>query len=221
MKNAQRETIDLMVKILISAGLIILIVLTHISGHSTDFILTAENEFSILDLKTVGSGFCHTGYSHLLGNLVGFVFALPAVIHLQAVWVVPTTFLFSCWTGSFAHIVLLKLQNEAITPLCGASGGVYGLLTVAALSSLKTESRFFKLWLPAFYTTLILVGFLASTQDVSVAAHIGGVFGGLVVALLAKLVELLRRSDKIKYSMLDNEPLHSNRNDFVWDRITV
>ena len=53
---------------------------------------------------------------------------------------------------------------------------------------------------------LILVGFLASTEDVSVAAHVGGVFGGLVVALLAKLVDLLKRSDKIKYSTLDNEP---------------
>ena len=210
-----------MVKILLSVGLISLMIVIFISGHSRNLILKAENEFSILDPTTVGSGFCHTGYMHLFGNLAGFIVALPALVLLQPVWVLPTTFFFSCWTGSLAHVFWSEFQDGTVTQLCGASGGVYGLLTVAALSSLKTDSLCYKLWLSTVYPLIILLGYL-STQDenVSLAAHVGGVFGGLVIAFLAKLAEFFGKKDEIKYAIMDDS-LHSNRSDFVWDPITV
>ena len=225
----QRIEIHLIAKILLAIGLLCLIIVIHATGHSENLILKVPAEFSILDPLTVGSGFCHTSSTHMYGNLFGFMLAVPAVLLLQPVWVLPTAFLFSCWTGSLAHVFWLQFQDQPVTQLCGASGGVYGLLAVALLSTFKLEPLCYKLCLPTLYSFIILASYLSTSSDenISLAAHIGGLFGGLVIGFLAELVRLFLKMafkrDRIGYSLLhyDSLPRQSNRDDSAWEIITA
>lgn len=226
-----RKAIEIMVKVSLSYGLISLMILVHLSGHSldpaqnatkvfhwTNLALNATKEFSVFDPKTVAYGFCHTDDDHLIGNLVAFILALPALVDLQPIWVILTTFPFCCWTGSLAHVYenWSKIQNGSIIQLCGASGGIHGLLTVTALSFSKTDSFPYKVWLLSVYPFLMGIGNLTSLDgDVSQAAHIGGIFGGLVITCLTKVEDFLCKNESLQHPVDEKDALQSYYNNDV------
>ena len=84
-------------------------------------------------------------------------FAAAPPLMLQPVWFVPATFFFSCWTGSLTHVYWSKLRNQPVIPLCGASGGIYGLFVAALLSTLKIEDHTYRAAAFVFYFSLHIV----------------------------------------------------------------
>ena len=82
--------------------------------------------------------------------------AVPSLM-LQPVLFVPTAFFVSCWTGSLTHVYWSELRNQPVIPLCGASGGIYGLFVAALLSTLKIEDYTYRAAAFVFYFSLHIV----------------------------------------------------------------
>ena len=86
---------------------------------------------------------------------------------------------------SAAVILLVHSWHPKEGATVGASGGVFGLLGAALIISYRQKANArLRMWL----WVVLLAGFAVSfLPDISMAGHIGGIIGGVPVALLLKM----------------------------------
>jgi membrane associated rhomboid family serine protease len=128
--------------------------------------------------------FLHFNWLHLLLN-VGLLFWIGRIIEQQLGTGRGALIYFVSVICSAAVILLVHNWHPKQGGTVGASGGVFGLLGAALIISYRQngERRLQKwLWI------VLLAGFGVSLlPDVSMAGHIGGIIGGVPVALLVNV----------------------------------
>ena len=127
--------------------------------------------------------FLHFNWLHLLLN-VGLLFWIGRIVEQQLGTGRGALIYFVSVICSAAVILLVHNWHPKQGGTVGASGGVFGLLGAALIISYRQngERRLQKwLWI------VLLAGFGVSLlPDVSMAGHIGGIIGGVPLALLVK-----------------------------------
>jgi membrane associated rhomboid family serine protease len=146
--------------------------------------LVANDEpYRIITSAFLHAGILHIGFNmfalYILGTLLE-----PAIGTIRFVGI----YLVSVLAGSF--LVMVMDPNQLTV---GASGGIFGLMAAAfliarhrGLDELASQIGFF---------VLINLVFTFSVSSISVGAHIGGLAGGAVAALLINQLERSRASN--------------------------
>lgn len=128
--------------------------------------------------------FLHFNWLHLLLNL-GLLFWIGRIVEQEVGAGQGALIYFVSVICSAAVILLVHNWHPKQGGTVGASGGVFGLLGAALIISYRQngERRLQKwLWI------VLLAGFGVSLlPDVSMAGHIGGIIGGVPVALLVNV----------------------------------
>ena len=128
--------------------------------------------------------FLHFNWLHLLLN-VGLLFWIGRIVEQKIGTARGALIYFVSVLCSAAVILLVHNWHPKQGGTVGASGGVFGLLGAALIISYRRngERRLQKwLWI------VLLAGFGVSLlPDVSMAGHIGGIIGGVPVALLVNV----------------------------------
>jgi membrane associated rhomboid family serine protease len=128
--------------------------------------------------------FLHFNWLHLVLN-VGLLFWIGRIVEKQLGTGRGALIYFVSVICSAAVILLVHNWHPKEGATVGASGGVFGLLGAALILSYRQngDDRLRKwLWI------VLLAGFGVSLlPDVSMAGHIGGIIGGVPVALLVKV----------------------------------
>jgi len=128
--------------------------------------------------------FLHFNWMHLLLN-VGLLFWIGRIVEQEVGAGQGALIYFVSVICSAAVILLMHNWHPKQGGTVGASGGVFGLLGAALIISYRQngERRLQKgLWI------VLLAGFGVSLlPDVSMAGHIGGIIGGVPVALLVNV----------------------------------
>lgn len=128
--------------------------------------------------------FLHFNWLHLVLN-VGLLFWIGRIVEQEVGAGQGALIYFVSVICSAAVILLMHNWHPKQGGTVGASGGVFGLLGAALIISYRQngERRLQKwLWI------VLLAGFGVSLlPDISIAGHIGGIIGGLPMALLVNV----------------------------------
>ena len=134
--------------------------------------------------RTATYSFLHFSWLHLLLN-VGLLFWIGRIVEQQLGTGRGALIYFVSVICSAAVILLVHNWHPKEGATVGASGGVFGLLGAALIVSYRQngDDRLRKwLWI------VLLAGFGVSLlPDISMAGHIGGIIGGVAVALLVNV----------------------------------
>jgi membrane associated rhomboid family serine protease len=156
-----------------------------------------ESGDSVVLITLITSLFLHTGWLHLLTNLVYLGVFGSAVENVVGARRFLGLYLMTGLLGGLAHVVL---SPESVRPAVGASGAVAGVMaaylmlfpgaTLGSLVPVLFVNRavntpaivLFVVWLVA----QLFAGVAAVTQETDVAwwAHVGGFVSGLVLVLI-------------------------------------
>src|SRR5437660_6282250 len=128
--------------------------------------------------------FLHFNWLHLLRN-VGLLFWIGRIVEEQVGTAQGALIYFVSVLCSAAVILLVHNWHPKEGATVGASGGVFGLLGAALIISYRQKANArLRMWL----WVVLLAGFAVSfLPDISMAGHIGGIIGGVPVALLLKM----------------------------------
>lgn len=143
--------------------------------------------------------FLHSGYMHLIGNMLFLYIYGDNVEHQLGRLRFLIMYLLS---GVLATLCFALLADSSLTPLVGASGAISGVLGFYFYLFPKNTVKVFILLFPIFinvvqiparivlgiYVVLdnILPLFLNSGGNVAHGAHLGGFFAGLLIALIGE-----------------------------------
>jgi rhomboid protease GluP len=128
--------------------------------------------------------FLHFNGPHLILN-VGLLWWIGRIIEQQVGISRGALIYFASVICSAAVILLVHDWHPKEGATVGASGGVFGLLGAALIISFRqrNDDR-----LRGWLWVVIAIGFGVSfLPDISMAGHIGGIIGGVLIALLIKL----------------------------------
>lgn len=154
----------------------------------------------------VSSLFVHSGWLHLIGNMLFFFATGPFLEDVLGRLLFTLLYVFSGWAGLAAH----AWQNPgSLAPVVGASGAIAGVMGAFLIRLGASRIHFlcvpivilpwirFRLFIPAFvFLPLWFLGqfwFASSAQGASGVAfwaHVGGFVFGAAVALLVRLTRL-------------------------------
>ena len=147
--------------------------------------------------------FSHGGFYHLIGNMV-FLLILGSVLEplLGSLFFM----LFYLAGGAVAAIFYFKASGTTLVPLVGASGSISALMGIYIAMFWQQKARFFYVLLPfreymgmlmlpvpwvfAFWFVSDFSGYLSNLKalgGVAYAAHLGGLFCGILFALVLML----------------------------------
>ena len=127
--------------------------------------------------------FLHFNWVHLLLN-VGLLFWIGRIVEKQiGIGRAALIYFVSVITSAIVILVVHYLHPK-IGATVGASGGVFGLLGASLIIAYRrNDNARFRMWL----WIVLLAGFAISfLPDISMAGHIGGLIGGVPLALLVK-----------------------------------
>lgn len=134
--------------------------------------------------RVVAYSFLHFNWLHLLLN-VGLLFWIGRIVEQQVGTGQGALIYFVSVLCSAAVILLVHNWYPKEGATVGASGGVFGLLGAALTISYRqnADDRLRRsLWI------VLVVGFAVSLlPDISMAGHIGGIIGGVPLALVVKM----------------------------------
>src|SRR5438105_8121667 len=127
--------------------------------------------------------FLHFNWLHLILN-VGLFFWIGRIVEQQVGLARGALIYFVSVLCSAAVILLVHTWHPKEGATVGASGGVFGLLGAALIISYRqNDDQRLRRWL----WRVLLAGFgISLLPDISMAGHIGGIIGGIPVALLLK-----------------------------------
>ena len=129
--------------------------------------------------------FLHFNWVHLALN-VGLLWWLGRIIEQQVGTGRGALIYFVSVICSAAVILVVHNWHPKPSATVGASGGVFGLLGAALITSRNNRSRTW-LWIAA------VIGFAISfLPNISMAGHIGGIIGGIAVAIFFTTEETKR-----------------------------
>ena len=128
--------------------------------------------------------FLHFNWLHLVLN-VGLLFWIGRIVEQEVGAGQGALIYFVSVICSAAVILLMHNWHPKQGGTVGASGGVFGLLGAALIISYRQNGgRRLQKWL----WIVLLAGFGVSLlPDISIAGHIGGIIGGLPMALLVNV----------------------------------
>lgn len=136
--------------------------------------------------RIMTSAFVHTGFTHLLFNMVAIGIIGTNLERVLGRWRYLTLFLVSCLTAGTAVYWL----SPAAAVTYGASGGVFGLLAAALVvyrrQGYDVSGLLILLALNLFFTFTV--------PNISWQGHIGGLVGGLVAAAALAYAPRRRRT---------------------------
>ena len=142
--------------------------------------------------RILTGGFIHAGMGHLLFNMMTLYFFGP-YLELR---IGSTGFLLIYFgAGLSAHLMayLMNKKNPLYSAV-GASGSISGIVFAFCLYNPFSQiGLFFFIWMPAWVFAVVFVGFSlwaimtkSKVGGVQIAhdAHLGGAFGGAIIAIL-------------------------------------
>jgi membrane associated rhomboid family serine protease len=137
--------------------------------------------------RLLGYAFLHAGFIHLLLNMVSLWFLgrfAEAMFGSGRFLILYVT----AALGGGCAVVLSAIGSSHDVPTIGASGGVCGLLTAAAmwvfLNRRHLPSAFVASFFRAFTTNVMLLVFISlAVTNISHMCHLGGALGGAAVAV--------------------------------------
>jgi rhomboid protease GluP len=142
--------------------------------------------------RLIAASFLHFGVLHLAMNMLALQVLGPFVERVLLRWRYIALYL-GAGIGSMGAVVLLRQAGFLnYDMLVGASGSIMGLVGATAAIAVG-DSRIFKtrasatLLRRAAVLIVIQIIFDASTPQVSMAAHLGGLVSGFLLALLLNI----------------------------------
>ncbi len=129
--------------------------------------------------RLVTAGFLHSGFFHLLFNMLMLFFMGPLLERTMGHWRFACLYLLSAIGGNlFVSLWALIVPSSALVTVVGASGALYGILgaMVVSLRQLNLPSTS----LMVLIGINLLYGFLM--PNVSWQAHVGGLLFGAITA---------------------------------------
>ena len=133
--------------------------------------------------RTATYSFLHFNWLHLLLN-VGLLFWIGRIVEQQIGTGQGVLIYFVSVLCSAAVILLVHSWHPKEGATVGASGGVFGLLGAALIISYR-QNAYDRLRIRVW--AVLVAGFAVSLlPDISMAGHIGGIIGGVPLALLVK-----------------------------------
>lgn len=127
--------------------------------------------------------FLHFNWLHLLLNF-GLLFWIGRIVEKQAGTGQGALIYFVSVVTSAVVILVVHDLHPKVGATVGASGGVFGLLGAAlVITYRRNDNPRLQMWLWIVLLTGFAISFL---PDISMAGHIGGVLGGVPLALLLK-----------------------------------
>lgn len=139
-----------------------------------------------LDIKTleyyriISSGFLHWSLSHLVSNLIGLIAVGIIIEEIFGKTKFLLIYFISMITSSVASLVFVQQSISA-----GASGALFGLIGAYLGFGFMYRKKLGKSYLNRLLRgilIMVLVGF--GSQNVNNAAHIGGLFGGIITGVI-------------------------------------
>ena len=139
-------------------------------------------------LNLVGAIFSHATFSHLIFNMIGMYIFGTLLLKALKPWQFLLLYFFSGIIGNLIFIAFFQGQHYI---LLGASGAVFGIMTVAAM--VEPDQRFMLIFLPFMplktktlvivYTIIELLSQASgSSNGTAHLAHLGGILGGYIFA---------------------------------------
>ncbi|MBR7127103.1 MAG: rhomboid family intramembrane serine protease [Lentisphaeria bacterium] len=139
-------------------------------------------------LNLVGAIFSHANFSHLIFNMIGMYIFGTLLLKALKPWQFLLLYFFSGIIGNLIFIAFFQGQHYI---LLGASGAVFGIMTVAAM--VEPDQRFMLIFLPFMplktktlvivYTIIELLSQASgSSNGTAHLAHLGGILGGYIFA---------------------------------------
>jgi membrane associated rhomboid family serine protease len=132
--------------------------------------------------RFITSGFVHASLTHLIFNVLGCYYFGMTVEHYQGRWRLILIFLFSVLAGN-----VLGLWWHPETMSVGASGGLFGLIGCIIAMTIRyyrtfpaTIRKVLKTWILTILAYNLIFAFL---PGLDLAAHLGGLVGGLLLGL--------------------------------------
>lgn len=130
-------------------------------------------------------GFLHSGWAHLLVNMITLASVAPIVLDRVGLWKGSLIYVFSILGGAVGFALL----SDSFRPMVGASGALFGL--VGAILAWEYVDRFTfraKMWpvirAIGFLVLLNIVLYFAMGRLLAWEAHFGGFVAGWIAALL-------------------------------------
>ena len=130
-------------------------------------------------------GFLHSGWVHLIVNMITLASIAPIVLDRVGHWKGAFLYAFSIFGGAVGFALL----SDSIRPMVGASGALFGL--VGAILAWEYVDRFTfraKMWpvirAMVFLVVLNVVLYFAMNRLLAWEAHLGGFVAGWIAALL-------------------------------------
>jgi membrane associated rhomboid family serine protease len=151
-----------------------------------------------------------TGLMHILFNSIGLYFFGPFVERWWGSWKKFLTFYLLCGIAGglgFVGVIELGIVNgDALTPLVGASAGIYGLLIGTAVIApdarvqllfppVNLAMRTFAIALMGFAVAMIAINYWNAGGE---AGHLGGAVAGFLMMKFPWLLGRGRRSRKVE-----------------------
>ena len=159
-------------------------------GHGTMFVpsIIVDKEY----YRFFTCFFQHFGFSHLAGNMVVLLFLGDNVERAVGTVKYLILYIFSGLIGSVGSFLYAYVYNQGIVS-AGASGAIFGIIGAMLLIVIKNRGKHEEM------TTLrvcVLIAYALynglTSENVDMAAHLFGLFGGFLLALL-----IYRREDKL------------------------
>jgi rhomboid protease GluP len=127
--------------------------------------------------------FLHFNWLHLLLN-VGLLFWIGRIVERQTgIGQGALVYFVSVVTSAIVILIVHELHPK-VGATVGASGGLFGLLGASlVIAYRRNDNPRFRMWL----WIVLLAGFAISfLPDISMAGHLGGIFGGIPLAFFVK-----------------------------------
>jgi membrane associated rhomboid family serine protease len=145
--------------------------------------------------RIVTGGFLHAGLFHILLNMVGLYFLgsllEPGIGTPRFVGV----YVVSLLAGSFGAMLVTPL-----TPTVGASGAIFGLLSAAFV--IARHRGLEQLSMQIGFYIVINLAFTFNVTGISIGAHVGGLIGGGLSALVIAFAERRRGREALALEVI-------------------
>ncbi|MCM1307483.1 MAG: rhomboid family intramembrane serine protease [Butyrivibrio sp.] len=156
--------------------------------------ITADSLFNGHEVyRLFTSIFVHAGMRHIFNNMLVLFFigndlerAVGRIKYL-------IMYFGSGLVGGIVSQLYYRYSNEMYTVCVGASGAIYGIMGAMLWVLVKNKGRVENIVLPRYIIGVVLSVFIGFTsKGVSQSAHIGGLIGGFLLAVLLYRKEGLR-----------------------------
>lgn len=136
--------------------------------------------------------FVHSNLPHIAMNMIA-LFGLGQMVELGSGHV---RFLILYFSSGLAGGILTMIIAEPMTNTIGASGAIFGLMAAAAVQMVKRGDR--QTLMRLVICIAINISNTFTAEDISISAHLGGLFAGFVVAIFLIPKVYVPRTSKMR-----------------------